>query len=258
MPYTWWFYTKCGEFTGTGEFPAQRTSYAENVSIWWRHHDSVWWLGFCMIKGVSAGIWLLYMAHSRARYLSVHHDDVIRWKHFPRYWPFVRGIHRWIPSQRPETRNFDVFFDIRLNKRLSKQSWGWWFDTPSGPLLRHCNVDIIDGHSKDISRIASWNISLHEWRQPILSHLNTMTYGHNIWSFEGHKLGNATTRQSLKMIIYIIKDTAYDLQRNRRSSCGRIATEWSVCFDWKYRLYHIDTEGFSSFSYMRIFSHLIW
>ena len=30
--------SKCGEFTGTGEFPAQRASYAENVSIWWRHH----------------------------------------------------------------------------------------------------------------------------------------------------------------------------------------------------------------------------
>ena len=28
----------CGEFTGTGEFPAQRASYAENISIWWRHH----------------------------------------------------------------------------------------------------------------------------------------------------------------------------------------------------------------------------
>ena len=28
----------CGEFTGTGEFHAQRASYAENVSIWWRHH----------------------------------------------------------------------------------------------------------------------------------------------------------------------------------------------------------------------------
>ena len=28
-----------------------------------------------------------------------HHDDVIKWKNFPRYWPFVRGIHRsqWIP-----------------------------------------------------------------------------------------------------------------------------------------------------------------
>ena len=29
----------CGEFTGTGDFPAQRASYAENVSIWWRHHE---------------------------------------------------------------------------------------------------------------------------------------------------------------------------------------------------------------------------
>ena len=29
----------CGEFTGVGEFPAQRASYAENVSIWWRHHE---------------------------------------------------------------------------------------------------------------------------------------------------------------------------------------------------------------------------
>ena len=43
------------------------------------------------------------------------------------------------PSQRPMTRSFDVFFDIRLNKRLSKQSWGWWFETPSRSLLRHCN-----------------------------------------------------------------------------------------------------------------------
>ena len=49
------------------------------------------------------------------------YDDVIKWKHFPRHWPFVRGIHRWIPSQRPVTRSFEVFFDLRLNKRLSKQ-----------------------------------------------------------------------------------------------------------------------------------------
>ena len=43
------------------------------------------------------------------------------------------------PSQRPVTRSFDVFFDLRLNKRLSKQSWGWWFETPSRPLWRHRN-----------------------------------------------------------------------------------------------------------------------
>ena len=35
------------------------------------------------------------------------------------------------PTQRPVTRIFDVFFDLRLNKRLSKQSGGWWFETPS-------------------------------------------------------------------------------------------------------------------------------
>ena len=34
-----------------------------------------------------------------------------------------------ILSQRPVTQSFDVFYDLGLNKRLSKQSWGWWFDT---------------------------------------------------------------------------------------------------------------------------------
>ena len=74
-------------------------------------------------------------------YTTPLHGDVIKWKHFPCYWPFVRGIHRSpvnLPAQRPVTRSFDVFFDLRLNKRLSKQSWGWWFETPSRPLWRHC------------------------------------------------------------------------------------------------------------------------
>ena len=53
------------------------------------------------------------------------------------YWPFERGIHR---GQRLETRSFDVFFDLLLNKRLSKQSWGWRFETLSLPLWRHRNA----------------------------------------------------------------------------------------------------------------------
>ena len=179
-----------------------------------------------------------------------HHGDVIKWKHFPRNWPFVRGIHRspvnsphkgqwrgalrfslicvWIndwvnnreagdlrryhahydvivmwpsanrdrlatrlipntglgwcvtlcstviphtlttwwrhqmetfsallaicagnspvsgefPAQRPVTRGFDVFFDLRLNKRLSKQSWGWWLETLSCSLARQSNESL--------------------------------------------------------------------------------------------------------------------
>ena len=50
--------------------------------------------------------------------------------------------HRWIPSQRPVTRSFDVFFDLSLNKPLSKQLWGGWFETPSRSLWRHCNMNI--------------------------------------------------------------------------------------------------------------------
>ena len=45
------------------------------------------------------------------------------------------------PSQRLVTRSFDVFFDLRLNERLRKYSWGWWFETPSRPLWRHFNVN---------------------------------------------------------------------------------------------------------------------
>ena len=44
------------------------------------------------------------------------------------------------PAQRPVARSFNVFFDLCLNKRLSKQSWGWWFDALSHPLWRHRNA----------------------------------------------------------------------------------------------------------------------
>ena len=59
------------------------------------------------------------------------HDDVIKWKQSP-----VPGE---FPAQRPVTRGFDVLFHLLPNKRLRKQSWGWWFETPFRPLWRHRN-----------------------------------------------------------------------------------------------------------------------
>ena len=44
------------------------------------------------------------------------------------------------PTQRPVTRSFQVFFGLRLNKRLSKESWGWWFETLSCSLWRHIYI----------------------------------------------------------------------------------------------------------------------
>ena len=52
------------------------------------------------------------------------------------------------PAQRPMMRSFAVFFDLHLNKWLSKQWRGWWFETLSHPLWRHCDADW--PHSTDV------------------------------------------------------------------------------------------------------------
>ena len=71
------------------------------------------------------------------------HDDVIEWKTFlvpVLLWgePSVTG---GFPSQRPVSRSFDVSYDLRLDKRSSKQSGRWWFKTLSFSLWRHHNVE---------------------------------------------------------------------------------------------------------------------
>ena len=56
-----------------------------------------------------------------------------------------------LSSQRPWTRSFDVLFGLCLNKRLSKHSWGWWFETPSSPWRRHSNgKDSNDSEGTDV------------------------------------------------------------------------------------------------------------
>ena len=86
------------------------------------------WVGACEVicKGID----------KVARYLITTHDDVIKWNHFPRYSPFVRGFHR---SQRPVvTRSFD----LRLNKLLNKQSRRRLFDTSSRSLWLYYNENM--------------------------------------------------------------------------------------------------------------------
>ena len=69
------------------------------------------------------------------------HGDVIKWKHFSRYWSLVRGINK-SPVNSPLTNVSDAglwYFFWSKPKRLSKQSWGWWFETPSPLLWRQYN-----------------------------------------------------------------------------------------------------------------------
>ena len=60
------------------------------------------------------------------------HNDVIKWKHFPRYWPFVQE-GQWLGY---------VFFDLRHHKQSRRR----WFETQSRSFWRHCNVRA--GHMK--------------------------------------------------------------------------------------------------------------
>ena len=80
-----------GNSPGTGEFPAQMASYAENVSIWCHHAKLI----YCQLRPRGQNY------------------DVMTWKRFPRYWPFVIGIHLlrdgWIPITKGQHRRHWCF-----------------------------------------------------------------------------------------------------------------------------------------------------
>ena len=50
---------------------------------------------------------------------------------------------RWFPRTKVSDAELGYFFDLHLNKRLIKQWWSWWFETPSRPSWRHCNAWIL-------------------------------------------------------------------------------------------------------------------
>ena len=73
------------------------------------------------------------------------------------------------PTQRPVMRRFDAFFDLHLNKGLSKQWGGWWFEMPSRPLWCHCNaMCIITFPLKHSTGTLPWKIPSVLWVQFLL------------------------------------------------------------------------------------------
>ena len=83
------------------------------------------------------------MSHN---FIVIAHDDVIKWKTYPRYWRFVWEIHR-SPVNSPHKGQWPgaVMFSL-----IGAWTNGWinnqqlrsrWFETPSHPLWRHCSAD---------------------------------------------------------------------------------------------------------------------
>ena len=77
------------------------------------------------------------------------------------------------PTQRPVTRSFDVFFDLCVNKRLNKQSWGWWFETLSRPFWRHRNDIYNYGLDEHQEQWDSSKITLRRVRWDLIDHMAT-------------------------------------------------------------------------------------
>ena len=116
-------------------------------------------------------------------------------------------------AQRPVTRRFNIFFDMRLNKRLSKQSRGWWFETPSRSLWRHRNALLqltpygFANHSTSFYQNSSYkstNLGILDltviflvcwiWRHNQLVILNTLTHidtGQHMRDHDENPMGKA-------------------------------------------------------------------
>ena len=102
------------------------------------------------------------------------------WRHqmetFLCYWPFVRGIHRSPVNSPTKASDADVWisFDLHLNKRLSKQSRGRWFETPSCSLWRHRNGCYELAKWKVILLLSSMSVHFSTlwWR-----HITSINYG---------------------------------------------------------------------------------
>ena len=80
--------------------------------------------------------WLLSLPQTRTLMTSreeQHHDDAIKWKHFPRYWAFVRGIHRW-PVNSPHKGQWRGALMFSL---ICAWINGWVNNREAGDLRRH-------------------------------------------------------------------------------------------------------------------------
>ena len=119
---------------------------------------------------------------------DVRHNDVIKWKHLPRYWLLMRGIWCIPLTQRPVTWSFDGFLYLRLNNWLSNQSKHRWFEKPSRLLWRHCNgIRRASGYNgwKDVPwrRAAGWAQSFGQmtpWPEIMKSLVaTTSVFNHN-------------------------------------------------------------------------------
>ena len=118
------------------------------INSFWLLCRSLWYINYQRIADSLIKVSKSKMTANNGRQLwlrivcaALSHDDVIKWKHFPRYWPFVRGIHRWPVNSlhKGQWHGYLMFSLICawINGWVNNREAG--FKTPSRSLWRHCN-----------------------------------------------------------------------------------------------------------------------
>ena len=150
----------CGEFTGNRWIPFTKAGGAElRCFLWsvpekrlskqsklrwfetqsrslWRHSNDKFECCSMVASGRGNSRRPVISHHTVIWDLSAHtgrHDDVIKWKHFPRYWPFVRGIHR-SPVNSPHKGQWHGALMFSL---ICARINGWVNNGEAGDLRRH-------------------------------------------------------------------------------------------------------------------------
>ena len=130
--------------------PTSETSMYNNTIVYRNRHKTFHW--YCLyhkpdVQSYQSN-YVVQRSHNEIKFdKNGFKNPVAWWRHqletFSALLAICAGkspVPSEFPTQRPVMRSFYIFFDLRLNKRLSKQSWAWCFETLSRPLWRHCIV----------------------------------------------------------------------------------------------------------------------
>ena len=124
---------------GSGWIGAILASYLLNQYVFDWHWFDDKMISPSLITHTGHRSWVNWFGH---HYL---HDDVTKWTHFPRYWPFMWGMNSPVPVNSPHrgqwrgTLMFSLFY-AWINDWVNNREAG---ETPSWSLWRQCNGDEI-------------------------------------------------------------------------------------------------------------------
>ena len=126
--------------------PSSKSIMTHIILAYMHHYIPIWqWMLTQWGLNMQICVWFVIIAYSTL------HDDVIKWKHFPRYWPFVRGIHRW-PVDSPHKGQWRGVWMFSL---ICAWTNDWGNNRDTGDLRRHRAYYDVTVMSRSLHELAS-------------------------------------------------------------------------------------------------------